>query len=101
MQVGIATDHGGFSLKEDLAARLRAAGYEVIDFGAIRLDPNDDYPDFVVPLAALLPPARSNAGSQCAAAELARPSAPTKCRASAPPSSTIISPPRRAWKTIT
>ena len=51
MQVGIATDHGGFSLKEDLAGRLRAAGHEVIDFGATALDPNDDYPDFVAPLA--------------------------------------------------
>ena len=51
MQVGIATDHGGFSLKEDLAARLRAAGHEVVDFGATTLDPNDDYPDFVAPLA--------------------------------------------------
>src|SRR4029079_17103317 len=51
MQGGIATDHGGFSLKEDLAGRLRAAGHEVIDFGATALDPNDDYPDFVAPLA--------------------------------------------------
>ena len=51
MRVGIATDHGGFSLKEDLAARLRAAGYEVIDFGAHSLNATDDYPDFVVPLA--------------------------------------------------
>ena len=31
MRVGIATDHGGFTLKEDLAARLRAAGNEVVD----------------------------------------------------------------------
>ena len=51
MRVGIATDHGGFSLKEDLAARLRAAGHEVVDFGAHRLVSDDDYPDFVVPLA--------------------------------------------------
>src|SRR5262249_53201867 len=42
MRVGIATDHGGFGLKEELLARLRAAGHEVIDFGAARLDPNDD-----------------------------------------------------------
>jgi ribose 5-phosphate isomerase B len=34
MRVGIATDHGGFGLKEELVARLRAAGYEVVDFGA-------------------------------------------------------------------
>ena len=51
MRVGIATDHGGFSLKEDLLNRLKAAGHEVIDFGAHTLVPGDDYPDFVVPLA--------------------------------------------------
>src|SRR5262245_66587253 len=51
MHVGIATDHGGFELKKDLAARLRAAGHEVVDFGADKLSPDDDYPDFVVPLA--------------------------------------------------
>jgi len=51
MRLGIATDHGGFGLKEELVARLRAAGHEVVDFGAHALDPGDDYPDFVVPLA--------------------------------------------------
>src|SRR5712692_9197131 len=51
MRVGIATDHGGFGLKEDLVARLRAAGYDVVDFGADELNPDDDYPDFVIPLA--------------------------------------------------
>lgn len=34
MRIGIATDHGGFGLKEDLVVRLRAAGHEVFDFGA-------------------------------------------------------------------
>jgi ribose 5-phosphate isomerase B len=34
MRLGIATDHGGFWLKEDLLARLAAAGHEVVDFGA-------------------------------------------------------------------
>jgi ribose 5-phosphate isomerase B len=51
MRVGIATDHGGFGLKEDLVARLRAAGHDVVDFGADKLSPDDDYPDFVIPLA--------------------------------------------------
>jgi ribose 5-phosphate isomerase B len=51
MRVGIATDHGGFELKEKLAARLRAVGHEITDFGAHQLTPEDDYPDFVVPLA--------------------------------------------------
>ena len=50
MRVGIATDHGGFALKEELVAQLRTAGYEIIDFGANSLNPDDDYPDFVVPL---------------------------------------------------
>jgi len=51
MRVGIATDHGGFGLKADLVAQLRAAGHDVVDFGADKLNPDDDYPDFVVPLA--------------------------------------------------
>ena len=51
MRVGIATDHGGFGLKEEILARLRAAGHEVVDFGAHSLAAEDDYPDFVVPLA--------------------------------------------------
>lgn len=51
MHVGIATDHGGFDLKEALIAQLRAAGHEIIDFGAYSLTPDDDYPDFVIPLA--------------------------------------------------
>jgi ribose 5-phosphate isomerase B len=51
MRVGIATDHGGFSLKEEMVAQLRAAGHEVVDFGAHSLSPDDDYPDVVIPLA--------------------------------------------------
>jgi ribose 5-phosphate isomerase B len=51
MRIGIATDHGGFALKEELVARIRAGGHEVVDFGAYQLTSDDDYPDFVVPLA--------------------------------------------------
>jgi ribose 5-phosphate isomerase B len=51
MRIGIATDHGGFSLKEELAAQLRKEGHEVVDFGAHSLSPADDYPDFVIPLS--------------------------------------------------
>ena len=50
MRIGIATDHGGFELKEKLAVRLREAGHDVTDFGAHELTPEDDYPDFVIPL---------------------------------------------------
>ena len=50
MRVGIAADHGGFGLKEELVSRIRAAGHDVVDFGAYSLTPGDDYPDFVIPL---------------------------------------------------
>lgn len=51
MCVGIASDHGGLFLKEQLTNSLRSAGYDVVDFGAHHMDPEDDYPDFVIPLA--------------------------------------------------
>jgi ribose 5-phosphate isomerase B len=51
MRVGIATDHGGFALKEDLKSYLRGLGHVVVDNGALQLIPGDDYPDFVIPLA--------------------------------------------------
>jgi ribose 5-phosphate isomerase B len=51
MRIGIASDHGGFALKEDLRGRLAAAGHEVVEFGALKLTAGDDYPDFVLPLA--------------------------------------------------
>jgi len=51
LTVGIACDHGGFDLKENLAGRLRLAGYAVTDFGAREKRDSDDYPDYVVPLA--------------------------------------------------
>jgi ribose 5-phosphate isomerase B len=51
MRLGIAADHGGFALKEKIAADLRASGHEVVDFGAYELAAGDDYPDFVVPMA--------------------------------------------------
>jgi RpiB/LacA/LacB family sugar-phosphate isomerase len=50
MRIGIASDHAGFDMKLQLAAALRAS-YEVVDFGAYQLVPEDDYPDLVVPLA--------------------------------------------------
>ena len=51
MRIGIAADHGGFTMKERLTLALQDAGHEVVNFGALQLDPNDDYPDFIIPLA--------------------------------------------------
>jgi ribose 5-phosphate isomerase B len=51
MRIGIATDQGGFSLKEQLLSQLREAGHEIVDFGAHHLSIDDDYPHYVLPLA--------------------------------------------------
>jgi ribose 5-phosphate isomerase B len=47
----IAADHAGFRLKAALIEHLALLGYEVEDCGAFELNPDDDYPDFVMPLA--------------------------------------------------
>jgi ribose 5-phosphate isomerase B len=51
MLIGLATDHGGYVLKDPIQKALRDSGHEVRDFGAYSLNPDDDYPDFVIPLA--------------------------------------------------
>jgi ribose 5-phosphate isomerase B len=50
-RIGVAADHGGFELMQYLTKRLREASYGVTEFGDRKQDPNDDYPDFVIPLA--------------------------------------------------
>lgn len=50
LSVAFAADHGGFDLKQQLVVRLKDA-YEVSDMGAGSLDPDDDYPDLVLPVA--------------------------------------------------
>ena len=51
MKIGLAADHGGFDLKEELKSLLAKSSHEVKDFGAFALNNEDDYPDMVVPLA--------------------------------------------------
>ena len=51
LRIGVAADHGGFELKQFLEARLREAGHQVNDFGDHRPHSDDDYPDYVIPLA--------------------------------------------------
>jgi ribose 5-phosphate isomerase B len=51
MPVGIVTDHEGLPLKEEIVKRLTTASHEVIDLGAYSFNQEDDYPDFVIPLA--------------------------------------------------
>lgn len=51
MKIYLAADHGGYKLKEELKPYLKELGYKVEDIGNHALDPNDDYPNFVIPLA--------------------------------------------------
>lgn len=51
MKIYIGADHGGYKLKEELKPYLVELGYEVEDLGAHSLVGDDDYPDFVIPVA--------------------------------------------------
>jgi len=50
MKIAIGADHGGFNLKEAIAALLRKQGYTVFDVGAYDDDPSD-YPDIALAVA--------------------------------------------------
>lgn len=50
MRIGIAADHEGLELKQEVVEELSARGHEVLDFGASALDFDDDYTEFVIPL---------------------------------------------------
>ena len=51
MKIYIAADHAGFDLKKGLIEYLKSRGIEVIDMGANEVNGDDDYPDFIYPLA--------------------------------------------------
>jgi ribose 5-phosphate isomerase B len=51
MKVGIAADHGGYEMKQKIYILLGATGHQVVDFGNLLYDRDDDYPDFAIPLA--------------------------------------------------
>jgi ribose 5-phosphate isomerase B len=51
MKIGIAADHGGYEMKQKIYILLGARGHQVVDFGNLQYDRDDDYPDFAIPLA--------------------------------------------------
>ena len=53
VRIAMANDHAGFALKTEIAAQLRGAGHEVIDFGAFD-EAACDLPDVVYPAALAL-----------------------------------------------
>ena len=46
MKIAVASDHAGFPLKKAVVETILQAGHEVIDLGAERKYPSDDYPDY-------------------------------------------------------
>ena len=50
MNIGFASDHAGFELKEFVKTYIRQQGYTCIDFGTYTID-SCDYPDYAHPLA--------------------------------------------------
>jgi ribose 5-phosphate isomerase B len=61
LRVAFGADHGGFHLKQEIVARLKDE-YEVLDFGADSFQPDDDYPDFVMPVAEAVVSGRAQRG---------------------------------------
>ena len=51
MKILLASDHAGFELKEFLSNHLIQLGYNIEDCGAYDMNPIDDYPDFIIPVA--------------------------------------------------
>jgi len=47
----LGTDHAGFKLKEEIKKFLLEEGYDIKDFGAIKYDLDDDYPQYIIPAA--------------------------------------------------
>jgi RpiB/LacA/LacB family sugar-phosphate isomerase len=46
MRIGLAADHAGFELKQNLAEHLAAADRQIVDLGAQQYQQDDDYPDY-------------------------------------------------------
>ena len=54
MQLVIGCDHAGFSLKQLVQNHVKALGYRIVDVGARRLVPGDDYPDYAKKMAGVI-----------------------------------------------
>lgn len=51
MKILLASDHAGYELKTHIAAHLSSLGHEIEDLGPFAYEPDDDYPEYVRPLA--------------------------------------------------
>ena len=61
LTIAIGADHGGFPLKRELSDFLEQT-YTLVDFGAYRFDPDDDYPDFSLAVASAVASGQAQRG---------------------------------------
>jgi ribose 5-phosphate isomerase B len=66
MKIYLAGDHAGFRLKSALVEHLQIQGHDVVDLGPTSLVPEDDYPDYVTPLARKISTEEGAVGIVCA-----------------------------------
>ena len=62
MNVAVGTDHAGFALKATVVEAITALGHSVVDCGAVRVDPDDDYPDFAAAVSRAVLDGRAERG---------------------------------------
>lgn len=51
MTIYFAADHAGFELKAELVSFVQSFGHAVEDCGPLSFAPDDDYPEYVMPMA--------------------------------------------------
>lgn len=51
MKIAIASDHAGYQASLDLTEFLTNLGHAPVNFGPVKLDTKDDYPDYIFPAA--------------------------------------------------
>ena len=62
MRIAVGADHAGFPLKERLVETISSAGHQIIDCGADRLIPGDDYPDYAESVAVAIRSGQADRG---------------------------------------
>ena len=62
MRVAVGADHAGFPLKDRMMDVIRAAGHDLVDCGADRVIPGDDYPDYAERVATAIREGKADRG---------------------------------------
>lgn len=62
MNIALSTDHAGFEQLHSLREFLEAQGHVCTNFGPASFDPEDDYPDFIIPAAEAVASGECEAG---------------------------------------